>query len=413
MYMSLFSLGKKAERIGAIIDVGSGSVLVAIIASKEGVAEPTIIWNYREHAPLRHIESIEQSAKSVLTALVNALLKFDSEGRRALYEYNKNTKIPEVQCFISAPWSYTITKSINYSQPEPFEITTELIEELVRTAEKKTTLELGQTESATNLGLAVVARTTMDLLANGYRTQSPVGQKASELSLSHASVVTQNYLVEELEQLRSKLFPEAELHKLSKILAFYSVASAIVPNNFDTCLIDITYEATEIGIVRDGSLRYATHTPFGSFSLAREIASITSVPLFEAFQYLHQDEPYHFMEGLSQSQRDDIEKVFLSYVDRLTDLFHETGDDLSIPKQIFVHADLQSEALFMDLIKKAAKRVLKSDAIITLTTPSILQSVFPSLLKKTSANDTSIDTGMLLSALFFHKQSISTPFEYL
>ena len=411
--MSLFSLGKKSERIGAIIDIGSGSVLVAIISSKVGVAEPTVIWNYREHAPLRHIESIEQSAKSVLTALVNALLKFDSEGRRALYEYNKNTKIPEVQCFISAPWSYTITKSINYTQPEPFEITTELIEELVRTAEKKTTVELGRTESATNLGLAVVARTTMDLLANGYRTVKPVGQYASDLSLSHASVVTQNYLIEELEQLRGKLFPEAQLHTLSKMLAFYNVVNDVVPNNFDTCLIDITYEATEIGIVRDGSLRYATHTSFGSFSLAREIATVTSVPLFEAFQYLHQDEPYHFMERLPQSQRDDIENVFLSYVDRLADLFHETGDDLSIPKQILVHADLKSEALFTDLIKKAAKRVLKSDAIVTLVTPTILKNTFPALVKKAEASDISTDTGMLLSALFFHKESISTTFEYL
>lgn len=412
--MSLFSLRKSTERIGTIIDIGSGSVLVAIVVSKSEKAEPIIVWSHREHAPLRNIESIEQSAKSVLTALVNALLKFDAEGRRALYEYNKSTKIPEVQCCISAPWSYTVTKSINYSQGEEFLVTKNLIEELVRTAEQKITEELRENDTATDLGLTVIARDTMDILTNGYRIKEPFGQKATEITLSHASVVTQDYLVKELEQLQSKLFPSAEFHKLSHILAFYSVSEDILPTTFDTCLIDITYEATEIGIVRDGSLRYATHAAFGSFSLAREIASITSVPLHEAFQNLHTEEPFYFMAQLSESQREDVEKVFDAYVERLVGLFHETGDDLSIPKQILIHADLKSEPLFVGLIERAAKQVLKSNAKIIMTTPAMLKQTFPTLLKDpVSHNGTEVDTGMLLSALFFHKQNISASFEYL
>lgn len=411
--MSLFSLRKSTERIGTIIDIGSGSVLVAVIATKGNNAEPTIVWSHREHAPLRNIESIDQSAKSVLTALVNALLKFDSEGRRALYEYNKSAKLSEVQCCISAPWSYTVTKSINYSQDKDFEITKELIGELVRAAEKKTTDELAQNESADNLDLTVITRTTMDLLSNGYRVKNPYGQNAKDLSVSHASVITQNYLVNELKQLQEKLFPDTDFHMLSHILAFYSVSESLLPINFDSCLVDITYEATEIGIVRDGSLRYATHTPFGSFSLAREIAAITSMPLYEAFQSLHTDEPLYFLASLPEGQRDEIEKVFEAYTERLADLFRETGDELSIPKQILVHADLKSEPLFIPLIERAAKRVLKSEAIITLTTPAILKSAFPSFLKKSESNDPNVDTSMLLSALFFHKQNTNTSFEYL
>jgi cell division ATPase FtsA len=411
--MSLFSLRKNAERIGTIIDIGSGSVLVAIIVSKNSTSEPTIVWSHREHSPLRNIDSIDQSAKSVLTALVNALLKFDGEGRRALYEYNKARKIPEVQCCISAPWSYTVTKSINYLQDAEFNITKNLIDELIRTAEQKITEELKESESAASLGLTVITRRTMDILANGYRIEDPFNQKAKEISLSHASVVTQNYLVKELEQLQEKIFPSSVFHKLSHILAFYSVSGDLLPTNFDTCLVDITYEATEIGIVRDGSLRYATHIPFGSFSLAREISAITSVPLYEAFQNLHTENPYQFLESLPQSQRDDVEKVFEAYTQRLADLFRETGDDLSIPKQILVHADMKSEPLFVTFIERAARRVLKSEANIIMTTPAILKKSFPSFLKNSERNDVNVDTGMLLSALFFHKQNPDASFEYL
>ena len=411
--MSLFSLRKDTERIGTIIDIGSGSVLVAIVVSKNSKTEPTIVWSHREHAPLRNIESIEQSAKSVLTALVNALLKFDGEGRRALYEYNKARKMPEVQCCISAPWSYTVTKSINYLQDKEFDVTRNLVDELIRTAEQKITEELRGSDSAASLGLTVVARQTMDILANGYRVENPYNQKAKELSLSHASVVTQNYLVKELEQLQEKIFPASVFHKISHILAFYTVSKEILPSSFDTCLIDITYEATEIGIIRDGSLRYATHIPFGSFSLAREISSITSIPLHEAFQNLHTEEPYEFIKNLSESQRDDVEKVFEAYTQRLTDLFRETGDELSIPKQILLHVDLKSEPFFSSMIERAAKRVLKSDPKITLTTAAILKNSFPDFLKNSAHNDPNVDTGMLLSVLFFHKQKLDASFEYL
>ena len=135
--MSLFSLRTPKERIGAILDIGSGSVLVAIVVSKESESEPSIIWSHREHAPLRNIESIDQSAKAVLTALVNALLKFDSEGRQALHAATKKSQVDVVQCCIAAPWSYTVTKNINYVQEESFTITEALVEELIDTAERK------------------------------------------------------------------------------------------------------------------------------------------------------------------------------------------------------------------------------------------------------------------------------------
>jgi cell division ATPase FtsA len=408
MYMSLFSFSKSAERIGAIVDVGSGSVLVAVVASKKDAPSPTIIWSHREHAPLRNIDSLDQSAKAVMTALVNALLKFDVEGRRALYEYNKRSRVDEIQCSIAAPWSYTVTKTINYTQEEAFEVTDSLIEELLRTATGKIEVELSENESASQLGLSIIARTTMDLLANGYRVKRPKGEKTKELSISHASVVTQQYLIDHIEDLRHKLFPSTDMHTLSYVLILHCVVRDIFKNAFDSCLVNITYEATEIGIVRDGTLQYATHTPFGSFSLAREIADITSVPLLEAFQSLHNETPYAFMQNLPESQKAEVEKVIEAYTARVADLFHETGDDLSIPKQIFLHADLKSEPLFRDIIEKAAKRRLKSEPNIRLITTALIQN-----LGLEGSQALAGDTAMLPSVQFFHKQGHCNDFEYL
>jgi hypothetical protein len=175
--------------------------------------------------------------------------------------------------------------------------------------------------------------------------------------------------------------------------------------------VDVTYEATEIGIVRDGTLHYCTHTPFGSFSLAREISAVTDVPLHEAFGYLHTDTPFAFMDRLNASQKAEVEEILEQYTSRLSDLFHETGDQLSIPKRIALHADLKSEPFFLDLVEKAAKRTIKSSANITPISREILRQTYePDALSQIAK--TSTDTALLLSALFFHKHHDSASFEY-
>jgi hypothetical protein len=282
-----------------------------------------------------------------------------------------------------------------------------LIEELIRTATKKIAEELAAHESANQLGLTVVTKTTMDLLLNGYRTKQYLGQKATELSLSHASVVSQEYLLEKIDELHNKLFSDTTMHRISSMLTLYCTTQDLFKDHHDNCLINITYESTEIGIVRDGTLHYASYIPFGSFSLAREIAAITSVPLYEAFKYLH-EEPYSFIKNLPVNQKEEVEQVFEAYTKRVADLFHETGDDLSIPKHILLHANLQTEPLFQQIVTLAAKRRLKSEPTVRLITDELLKKFD---IDRTKATLT--DTAMLVSAQFFHKQNHCTSFEYV
>lgn len=406
--MSLFSKKNNGERFGVLIDIGSGSALAAIIHSSEADTSPTIIWHTREHAPLKNIESTAESAKAVTTALMNALLRLDGEGRKAMDAFRKGEKIKEIQCTISAPWSYTVTKNINYKQEEAFQITEALIDELTRTAEEKTANEMEETDSVSQLGLKVVAQTVMSLMANGYVISPSSKGETKELSLVHGSVVTQQYLVDSLQDIKSKLFPEATLKTLSYVMTIYCVSRDLFPHLTEACLVDVTYEATEIGIVREGSLQYSTHTPFGLFSLAREIAEITKVPAHEAFKYLHSETPYSFTETLTESRKAEIETMFEAYIERLSTLFHETGDELSIPKQLVVNTEAGTEAIMKDLLDKAAKRATKSSPGITMITSKLLT-------KKDTANAENVtaDTAMLVGARFFHKQNHCISFDYL
>jgi hypothetical protein len=347
-----------------------------------------------------------------MTALMTAVMELDSTGRKVLAATNPKARISHIQSSISAPWAYTVTKSINYTQEEPFVITKSLIEELIKTTEQKIFDDLKQNETLRELGLKSITATTMSTLANGYRIEEPQDSKATEFSISRANVVAQEPIVEALSENTQKVFAHTTNQKLSFMLMTFSVMRDLLPQIYEIALVDITYEATELGVVRDGSLQYCTHTPFGMYSLAREIAAVLSVPLSEAFGYLHTPEPLAFTESLSEAKKKEIDEIFEAYIERITSLFKETGDELSIPKTIALHVDLNSEPLFLSLIEKAAKRCTKSTPAVTLVTKEIFKQTFDEKATKEFFTHSS-DTALLLSALFFHKHHNSTTFTYV
>lgn len=409
--MGLFSSGRKNDRYGIIIDVGSGSVLTAIVHSNSHTIHPTVVWAHREHAALKKVESVQQSAKSVMTAFLNASMKLDSEGRKALKEYDSSSKLSLLQITISAPWSYTVTKSVTVTQDEPIEISENLIDELIQSAQKQVEEDLQEHEATSELDLKVIARATMDFLSNGYRVKEIEGEQAKKLQLTQATVVSQNYLMSEIENVKQKLFPSATVNTTSFILLYYCTMRNLFPNNDDLCLIDITDEATEIGIVRDGSLTYSTHTPYGYFSVAREISEVTNIPLHEALGHLKSESIDALKAKISESKSEEVDIIFKSYIENVTNLFHETGDTLSIPKTLIVHADMNFEPIFIPTIQRAAKIATK----IEHTAVSLAEKLSESYSTEENAKRAVMpnDTSLYLAAEFFHKQKHCLDFKYL
>ncbi|MBY0309841.1 hypothetical protein K2Q16_01710 [Patescibacteria group bacterium] len=392
--MSFFNKHNDAT-LGVVIDIGSASVLVAFVSSDTKKPSPDIIWSHREHLSLRTAARDDQNAKNIMTALMNAALELDTVGRRVLDQALPGHSEPRhLAISVAAPWSYTVSKTIAYTSEEAFKVTPELVRELERTAEQKIELELNEDEVAASLGLTVVVRTTMAILGNGYTIGLATGQTATTLSLSRACAVVQSYLTAAVADLRDKILPHAQSRVHSFMLAYYHVARALYPTTSEYCLVDITYEATEIGVVRDGMLQYCTHTPYGAFSLARDIAERGGGTLEESYGRLTSD---LFMTDENNKER---KALAHEYELRLASLFHETGDTLTIPKTIILHVNLETEDYFSERLATAAAQVTKSTHHVIPVSNALLKAYY---------NDDAVrdiktrhDTAMLISAQFFH-----------
>ncbi len=399
--MSLFSSQKNSVRYGALVDIGSGSVLAAILKSDPRSTHPEIIWSKREYVPLRNTTSLQDSAKHVMTSLMNALMLLDSEGRKVYQAVASTQRLPEVQVTIAAPWSYTVTKDISYTHANGFTLSQELVEELLRTAEQKVAEELAAQERVEQLGLTIITRSVVGLIANGYAIDQPSNQEVKTLKIYEANAIAQDYLVKAIGEVCEKLLPSAKIQLFSFILVFYTIIRHLEGLTSEYCLVDITYEATELGVIRDGILQHTTHTPFGAFSIAREIAAALAVPLEEAYSYLYTSDPTNNLTNVSSDKKADLQRIFDSYEEQVSLLFHETGDALAIPKKIFIHGNLRTEPFFTARISDAAKRATKSSHVVQSASVAVLDTFYPDDLA-IALRDSALDTALLISSQFFH-----------
>lgn len=401
--MALFNSAENPVRYGVILEIASGSVLAAIVRSERDTPHPDIIWSMREYAKRTTEQDLSISAKGVLTALINVTLATESAGRAALKTYDKTASLKYVQVSITAPWSYTISKVINYTETGTFTITTALITSLMEAAQKKIVEELKENEVASDLGLVIMTRATTDIQANEYRTLDPVGQKAETLTLTQVSGVAQTYITDAINEIHKKVLPHTAIERYSFMLLFHCVIRELHHNTTEYCLVDITDEATEIGIVRDGILRYCTHTPLGISSIARELATVLSLPIDEAHAFLR--EPYysHALGEMKAENRAKVEAILTEYQSAVTDLFHETGDTLSIPKVLFLHGGFQTETFFTEQIALAARAATNSTHNIHPVSTELLTEHYTAEQKQ-AIMEGNPDTAILVAAAFFHKQ---------
>jgi hypothetical protein len=193
------------------------------------------------------------------------------------------------------------------------------------------------------------------------------------------------------------------------MLLFHCIIRDLHHYTTEYCLVDITDEATEIGIVRDGILRYCTHTAYGISTIAHELATTLGIPIDEAYAFLR--EPYysHALGEMNAENRAKVQAILTEYQSAVTDLFHETGDTLSIPKVLFLHGGFQTEVFFTEQIALAARSATNATHSIHPVSTELLTEHYTSEQKQ-AIMEGNPDTAILVAATFFHKQHHNNDF---
>lgn len=398
--MKLFSRENETH-FGCCIEIGSGSVALSIVASHRNAPAAEIVYSYREFAPIKASDDTEKVTKALLTALLNVFMKYGEavDVLRATYPHVSGPETLLVT--IAAPFSFTTSQRVTYEMESPFTVTNDLVTTLLEKASERTKDIIDTHNRTSPYAMTVLTRAVTDVRANGYHIKEPIGKVASSLEIAQVTAVGYTALLATIDELRLKVIPKLPLERYSSMLAYHTVMRSLHPTVTEYCLVDLTYEATEIAIVRDNTINHSTHVPIGVNTIVRGFAKLCDLPEGDARSKLLHVYEEDGTTSLTPSEVEVLTSILKEYQSALSSLFHETGDALATPKVLFVHGNTLHERFFDDSILAGANDATGSSHTIHPITTEVLEKLVTESGKKQLLTR-NIDSGSLITAQFFH-----------
>ncbi len=384
-----FTFKKPETLYSALIDVGSGSVGVAIIKSNHSKANPEILFSHRVNVDLSNrTVSREDLFRQLRETLISASLILSQEGTKALRKHNNTARVSKIHLTVSAPWAVTIARQVTYDHGEPLVVTDDLLTDLRESAESEIEQAVTELPLMKSLNLNIVERSTTGITVNDYQVVEPRGLSGSLIGLTHITGLISEIILDWVTEVRDKIFVKVPLKAHTTMLVTYCVVRDLFPDSVSCCTINITGEATEFGIVEDNNLVETTSTPYGTNTIVRDIIKRTNKTATDVVSLLRS------ADSLTAADRAVASEFMKPYISTISDTFKLLSESRTVPRLIIVTTQTQLADTFSAAIKEALEQSGGKDFTIIQT---------KDLLKPELAKNPDLDIYLTLSACFFHK----------
>ncbi len=254
-------LGRTREKILGVVDIGSGSAAVAIVAvPKDGPVR--ILAAERRFLPLE-----ERTPQAIVGAIGTHLVE---AGTHALEAYRKSGgALPEkIYAVIRAPWAHSKTVEAGARYPEVTRISEKLIGGLAQQALASDT-EFDKSH--------ILEASVIRVEVNGYPTKQPEGKSGTELSVAALISDCDPDLRSTVTSALQQLFATRPVVMRSGAHAILSVMRDKQDESRDFLIVDMASEGTNFIVTRDGLTTEHGSTPEGKNSILKRISG-TGLP---------------------------------------------------------------------------------------------------------------------------------------
>ena len=326
--------------------------------------------------------------RRVREALLSALLLLSQDGLQLLTKHNPRAKVTRLYVTCSSPWSFTIARDVHYESDEPFKVTSTIINDLVHSAEEEIASHLKSMPETEGEEFEIVERATVDMTVNDYPVKHPLNLKGSILGLSHIAGLVPADIMTSLHEVQDKLFPDTELRVHTYMLIMYCVMRDLFPRVNSLCIINVTGEATEFGIVENNLLIENTFVPFGSTTFVRDIMEHTGKPSSDILSTLeaHGDD--------TALEEPDFSEQIASYKEKITEAVNTILTRRIFPTDIIITAPRPYEPLFKKIIEGALESALEKKVSVITVPSKVIEEI---------SHGSGDDVYLALAARFFHK----------
>lgn len=389
----MFGLNSHTDGVvyGVIFDIGSESIGVSVIESKQTEKLPFVIFSHRVHMRItKQTRSSAEHTRQMREALFSASLIVSRDGLEALTLYNKHARIQKILVTCSSPWSYTISRNVQYEGEGEMRVTRDLIDDLIKSAESEITTQIADNKTTEDDHFEIVERATVDVRINDYPILKPIGLKGTSISLAHITGLIPIDIIKAVSEVQEKIFPDVEVRAHTFLLVLYCVLRELFPKTDSLCIINITGETTEFGIVEGGTLIESITVEHGFNELTRsmmEAQNRTSVEIASLFELLEAG-------SLTKTANDEVETHLKTFANVLKESMRNHFTTRRFPKTAFLLAPSPMSALLLRELTPFLQEITHTDqALLTLQ---------PKMFKEISYHDVP-DIGLGIATRFFHK----------
>ena len=372
-----------------LIDIGSGSVGVALIECDEDFKKPLILYTHREDIRFGKEKNAETLIHSLKEALLAATLEFSGEGNKILREHNPHATIDHIDVLYASPWSEVVTRAISFEKKDPFKLTQRFIDNIITEALKAADATRFEQSLFDIAKLTVVNKEVAELTINGYVIHDYIGKEATELRIELMSELVPEVVREALTETERNLSVHAKLNERTFMHAFADACGRLYPND-RVLAIDVTGEAVECAIVERGFIHESKTMLFGIHTFYRHIAA--------ALNTVEDEVRMHIADYVSGTTHDDVSMVIMSvraeFLSVLEKLFTATAEKQTLPSTVLLVTEPEM-SVFLSTLLEESYHSYRSDAHVTTLTTEALTFI-------EYADNTVHDVPLSIGASFFH-----------
>lgn len=389
----MFGLGKAGGKAlyGAIFDIGSESVGVAIVESDQKAKYPTIIFSHRVHMRItkKKLETADR-VRTMKEALFSASLIISRDGLEALALHNKHATVTKMLVSCSAPWSFTLSRNVAYEGETELKVSRDLIDDLIGSAEVEIEKHMRSGDMPSDLIYEVVERATIDVRINDYPVVQPIGLRGKAISLAHVTGLIPREVIAALTEVEEKVFPQTTIRAHTFMLVLYCVLREIYTDHTALTIVHVTGDTTEFGVVEGDTLVESVSAPVGLESVIRTMMQNDKETAREMYSLLTL---YHKGE-LTNDSAARVKSALTAYADTVKTALDAQARSRRFPKTAFVLAPSPFTPLFTAVLEPFLRE--------SLGIQGELLNLNESILGETPTHDVD-DANIIITSRFFHK----------
>lgn len=328
------------DRCGAVVDIRSDGVRIAAVLSDLNSREPEILWS--------HFEPVSPTARSseegIIRSLRHAFDKLETAGQKVLNKVYPGLSPEKISVSVAAPLSETVARGFQFPAGKSIDINTKP-DKL-----KKLGSQHGIPSTWFNkLDLDVSPGSVVKVNGNPYQF----------ITLSRG------HLKRELEALRNRFYPGAELELQSFVAGCFSVLNDLPHQTGDVCIIDLSPRATELHVVSNGRPLRSRYIDFGLSDLASNASKDLGLSP-DQVKHLFSDNDVDIVGNLSEKQRGHWDSAVNDFENRIRKLLTK-ADAEKLPETAFLSVDPNYWGFAKNRVRKAAEPLVKDTTILPLS----------------------------------------------